>query len=124
MGYQTHYICRSCNILKPRESFSNNKKHKSGKDTRCKDCRRERTLSAYGITHYDYNKLLENQNNCCAICKKEVEGNLVVDHCHVTGLVRGLLCNQCNTGIGLLGDNYSSVKKASNYLKKFESTLL
>jgi len=53
----------------------------------------------YGITLEDYNKLYSNQNGCCSICHRpqfELEKTLSVDHDHITGKVRGLLCNGCN----------------------------
>jgi hypothetical protein len=61
----------------------------------------------YGITIEEYNKILFDQNNGCAICGKETaynngEKRLHVDHCHTTGRIRGLLCSQCNTTLGHL----------------------
>lgn len=49
-------------------------------------------------------------------------GSLHLDHCHITGAFRGWLCSQCNTGIGLLGDNLEGVSKAVKYLKRAESS--
>lgn len=55
----------------------------------------------YGITEDDFNKMLERQGGACAICgKRQRYQNLAVDHDHVTGLVRGLLCKRCNEGLG------------------------
>ena len=62
----------------------------------------------FGITKVEYNELLEKQKGVCALCPATDSGDgrpLFVDHCHETGRVRGLLCKQCNTAIGLLGDN-------------------
>lgn len=61
----------------------------------------------YGITHEEYQAMVDERNNCCDICKQQPRDGryLVVDHCHKTGKIRGLLCDACNTGIGLLGDN-------------------
>lgn len=53
----------------------------------------------YGINLEKYNQLLKKQNNCCAICDKhkdEFKINLAVDHNHITGEIRGLLCSYCN----------------------------
>lgn len=77
----------------------------------------------YGITLDDYNKMLNLQNGKCAICQKHtsiLKKDLCVDHCHKTLKIRGLLCSTCNAGIGMLGDNLSSVIKAVEYLKQFE----
>lgn len=68
-----------------------------------------------------YNTTLENQKGGCAICGKTPEQlgyRLYIDHCHSTGKLRGLLCNNCNTGLGALGDNIEGVAKALNYLIK------
>ena len=71
----------------------------------------------YGISEEDYERLFESQNGRCAICKKETERRLDVDHCHSTNKVRGLLCNQCNQGLGLFQDNPLILKSALEYLQ-------
>jgi hypothetical protein len=79
----------------------------------------------YGITPEQYAEMLMTQNNRCAICgNKESAINintnkiqkLAVDHCHTTGKVRGLLCQDCNRGIGKFHDDVSRLKKAIEYL--------
>ena len=60
---------------------------------------------------------LKQQAGACAICETK-KRRLYVDHCHDTGLVRGLLCPACNTGIGLLGDNVETLLKAVSYLQE------
>lgn len=75
----------------------------------------------YGITLEDYNRLLTEQNSCCAICNLHEtahNGRLHVDHCHTTGKVRGLLCHGCNTGIGLFKESEDIMLKAIGYLKQ------
>lgn len=75
----------------------------------------------YGITIEFYNDMLESQGNCCAICGYEfgaVQGDTYVDHCHTTGVVRGLLCRKCNTGIGMFDDQTSHLASAIQYLNK------
>ena len=65
--------------------------------------------------------ILKKQNNSCAICgtkKPGGHGTFVVDHCHKTSKIRGLLCNHCNTGLGKLGDNVENLQKAIRYLLK------
>jgi 5-methylcytosine-specific restriction endonuclease McrA len=68
----------------------------------------------YGISIDDYNNLLERQDGLCAICK--TDRNLVIDHCHDTSMVRGLLCQQCNSGIGMLKDDPDLLRAALQYL--------
>ena len=60
---------------------------------------------------------------CCEICKKTAsKGNAIVfDHCHKTNVFRGYLCNTCNRGLGLLGDDQEGIMKVLNYLKKSEN---
>lgn len=81
----------------------------------------------YGITTEQYDELFSNQNGCCYICgneetarhnrSKEVQ-KLAVDHCHKTGKVRGLLCQDCNRGIGKFHDDPIRLQNAINYLTK------
>lgn len=83
---------------------------------------------SYGITLEQYNILLEAQNGVCAICKKpEIDvcnkkgavRNLAVDHDHVTGRVRGLLCRGCNQGLGNFKENKQSLQEAFSYLNRY-----
>lgn len=77
----------------------------------------------YHLTINEYLDIAEAQNFKCAICHKENfpmnnchTGLLVVDHDHVTGKVRGLLCHNCNRALGLLQDNVDYLKNAITYL--------
>lgn len=56
----------------------------------------------------------EAQNYACAICKRHAD--LVVDHNHVSGEIRGLLCHTCNVGLGQFGDSIARLKAAADYL--------
>jgi len=76
----------------------------------------------YGIGSAEYAALLERQDGVCAICGRAGGGtshrtDLCVDHCHETGLVRGLLCFPCNLGLGKLGDTLEAINKAQAYLQ-------
>lgn len=68
----------------------------------------------YGITLDQYEQMLVDQKGLCAICKKP--GKLVVDHCHATKKIRGLLHNNCNTALGLLQDSVEIATSAASYL--------
>ena len=75
----------------------------------------------YDITLDEYNKLFIQQNGCCVLCGKhqfEMKRRLAVDHNHITGKVRGLLCNKCNNGLGCFNDSAELMFKAINYLEK------
>lgn len=79
----------------------------------------------YGLTLEDYEKILAEQQGYCKICgihESELSRVLSVDHCHETNEVRGLLCGNCNAGIGLLKDSPDILLKAVNYLRGFTST--
>ena len=78
----------------------------------------------YELTDDDYNTLLASQDYKCAICRTDKPGGnggkyFHVDHDHVTGKVRGLLCHKCNTGIGHLNDDPARLIAAANYLESF-----
>jgi hypothetical protein len=73
----------------------------------------------YKITLEDYNLLLEKQNEKCKICNRDCSTgkSLAVDHNHETGKVRGLLCKNCNIGLGMFFDNLDFLESAVLYLK-------
>jgi len=80
----------------------------------------------YGITIEDFNNMLLKQNNKCGICKQSLDKHLLgkfpnIDHCHKTKIVRGILCRECNTGLGMFLDNPSYLIEAANYLNKTKS---
>lgn len=82
--------------------------------------RRARSINAaYGITLEDYEDMLEAQAGLCNICTNPMSPNnrnTHIDHCHITGKVRGLLCLSCNLGIGYLKDSALLASGALNYL--------
>lgn len=83
--------------------------------------RAARLLKTYGITLDDYNEMFVEQQGCCKICgtsQSELKHNLSVDHCHITGKVRGLLCNDCNLILGNAYDSIDILQSAIKYLKK------
>ena len=84
--------------------------------------RRKHLRMQYGITEEHYSAMVEEQQFRCAICLKEAE--LVIDHNHKTGRVRGLLCQLCNNGIGRLGDNPTRLERAAVYLKNADKKIL
>jgi Recombination endonuclease VII len=77
---------------------------------------RKAHLKRYGISPAEYDALLAKQNGACAICRRHVKGRLCVDHCHVIGMVRGLLCKECNGALGYLKDDQASLVAALAYL--------
>lgn len=130
------YKCRKCGSERYGE-YKNKAKNRI--DRHCLDCKaawikkdraqntvmyrrqaRERMLKkTYNITDEEYEYRLSAQNNRCAICDKHrsaFKQTLAVDHCHKTGKVRGILCSNCNLGIGNMKDNIEFLKKAIGYL--------
>ena len=83
-----------------------------------KEVQRDKRLQTkYGITNEHYNAINEAQKSCCKICEKESD-NLVVDHCHSTQLVRGLICPNCNLGLGHFKDDAQYLQAAIVYLQQ------
>lgn len=83
--------------------------------------RLRRAALRYGITDDDYRRILIEQNGVCAICHEfngGRAGRLNIDHCHITGKVRGLLCHKCNRALGLLNDNIEKLYGAIAYLQR------
>ena len=103
------------NMMKRRRELSKLKPHNPEEN------RARQLKHRYGITIEEYDKMLISQNNGCAICGKETaynsgEKRLHVDHCHITGKVRGLLCSQCNTTLGHLES--LGIKNFIEYMEK------
>lgn len=74
-------------------------------------------LKKTGVTDQQYQEQLIKQKGVCAICDKTCTKALAADHDHVTGVFRGLLCNNCNRGIGHLQDSPEILQRALVYLK-------
>lgn len=88
--------------------------------------RQRKMVSDYGITAETYQAMMEVQGGKCAICQSQTSRTdwrsgkvhaLSVDHDHVTGKIRALLCDNCNRGLGLFGDSTDTVLAAATYLK-------
>lgn len=73
----------------------------------------------YGITIDQHDCMLREQNNKCAICFEVFLKIPHVDHNHISGELRGLLCSKCNTGIGYFKEDKNILISAINYLKKW-----
>lgn len=136
MHSSKHKTCKACGETYTKDFFHKNKALKDGLHTLCKSCNslkssnwkkenKERARDTdykrkYGLSYAEYGFLLASQNSCCAICEIRFEdaprGVLFVDHCHNTGEVRGLLCQNCNTAIGLLQDSPLLCTMAAEYL--------
>ena len=144
----TDKICCKCKQVKLPSEFHNHAAAKDGKQKTCKSCQKaysqseacrvnrkvyyqktkqahiERNLKRqYGLDWEAYHAILKMQNDCCAICLSPDSGSmcsqrLFVDHCHVTGKVRGLLCHHCNSALGHFQDNIHILQSAITYVKQ------
>lgn len=129
--------CTKCNKTKPKADFYKRKALKSGYNSWCKDCEKNnastwstnnkerRIITArkcnlkikYGLTIEEYNGMLKEQDYRCLICHNKQETKmLAVDHNHTTNKIRGLLCTNCNTIIGLAHDDVNILESAIKYL--------
>ena len=102
-------MCRGCVRVKSKKTYCKDKQYA------------HRLAQKYGLTVSERDGILFSQDWSCAICEKKDaggRGKFHVDHNHETGEVRGLLCAQCNTGLGKLGDSIKTLKKAIKYLEE------
>jgi len=119
-GGKLRPYCKLCYNLKQKENREANPeqirkawKRASGKYYTT-DRRRNKTLRAYGLTEETYNAMYDSQGGLCKICDRELP--LVVDHCHESSVIRGLLCDRCNVGLGCFQDDVDRMKRAIEYL--------
>ncbi len=136
--------CRECNVKGTRQYYKDNRGHilrkrkkgyaaikvqkakyrKENKEKCKQSARNTNYYRKFGIRIKDYDEMYERQSGVCAICgKKEdaiyrgVAKNLAIDHDHVTGVVRGLLCAKCNTALGNVNDDIGILVNMIEYLK-------
>ena len=123
---KNHFVaerkCYACKQVKDSSEFAKDRTSPGGISYDCKACRREqRLLKEYGISEEQYLSMLNAQEGRCWICGIHCsEKKLHIDHDHTTGIVRGLLCGNCNRGLGLFTENKQSLEKAIRYLTRFE----
>jgi hypothetical protein len=81
----------------------------------------KRRCKKRGITVEQYEQMLIDQNHSCATCEKWLhEHERSIDHCHETNIVRGILCDNCNTAIGLMKDSIKICESIIAYLRKYK----
>ena len=92
-------------------------KERYADDATRKLMRKNHLKNKYGLTIEDYDTMMEEQGGACKICGSPPNGKpLHVDHCHNEGHVRGLLCSNCNTGLGMFRDSVELMQNAIEYL--------
>lgn len=130
--------CSKCKTDKPLSEYWKNKTTKDGYQAWCKPCwyvltksklsgesrekylrmrRNGHLVRKYGITADEYDERLARQGGGCKICGRSLERiRLAVDHDHKTGKVRGILCENCNRGLGMFKDSPELLQNAIQYL--------
>lgn len=129
--------CSRCKEIKSLSLFSKDRQHWSGYKSACKICaksdwvkwkttngdkcrkddRKRHYLRTYNLDPELADQLVQNRVGECCICGSV--SPLVVDHCHTTGKVRGLICSACNSVLGYSKDNIKTLENAIKYLKDF-----
>lgn len=132
--------CSKCGVEKQLNLFGKTKKSKDGYRGQCNSCRNsylkywssknkekrrdQKYRTRYGTSIEAYNDMLRSQYGCCAICLStapKIGKYFVIDHCHKTAKIRGLLCRNCNSAIGLLEENIKFLENSILYLKKHKN---
>ena len=129
--------CTKCGATKDITEFykRGGKQSPNSRKNHCKECDKKRLAEnydsikyreqhlqrSYGITLNEYNQMLLDQNHQCAVCGTTEpggkHGKFMVDHCHTTGRVRGLLCKRCNIALGEVEDNTQVLQSMIEYLQ-------
>lgn len=120
-GFQSS--CKQCKSTYDKQHYIKNKKIyiKRAVEYRKKPKYLEYKVKKFGISYNEYQILLKNQNYLCAICKQQNKNGdrLCIDHCHISNKMRGLLCHDCNKGLGFFKDKISNLKNSILYLENF-----
>lgn len=123
--------CPRCETVKPVEEFGSNRARRSGLSTYCKPCHNQVIAEhkqekhggqrnymlklRYGVTEQEVTRMIAEQGGVCVICLRADAKH--VDHCHLTGLVRRILCFKCNGGLGQFHDDPQVLRLAADYLE-------
>lgn len=136
-------ICTGCKVDKPCDQYGKHSRAPRGMQPRCRECERERItrdrsehpdlhryadwiagIHKHGLTLNQYLDKVEEQGDGCAICDEPCE-RYHIDHDHrccdklrgCANCFRGLLCRNCNSGLGMLGDDPQRLRRAAQYLE-------
>jgi hypothetical protein len=125
--------CPSCRQDKPLTDFGRNRANSDGLTAYCRPCANAKTLAQrrrqydggsreyhllrrYGITVAQYDQLVADQGGVCALCRQRAPQH--VDHDHLSGRVRGVLCSCCNQGLGNFRDDAATLRAAADYVER------
>jgi hypothetical protein len=136
----TPRLCIKCDRWLPPAAFNRDSNVRDGLSIRCRECRALQQKSAYptearafalrhvrrtyGLEPEQFEAMVRAQTNRCAICSEDMgQGKgRHVDHCHVTGKVRALLCNHCNSALGHAKDNPMTLRAMADYVERHKVT--
>ena len=131
--------CATCKIPKRLDEFHVNNAMPDGRHYYCKECQKERARAyrtanievcrarvrlaskqhrrrwTYGITNDEYDLMLKKQKGMCPICVKPMK-RPSIDHCHATGVFRGILCRHCNSSLSVFEHDTEAVFRLIDYL--------
>lgn len=113
--------CKHCHRLVAKDNYYSGIQRHRRRYLENRDTIREKVIfKKYRLTSEQYLEMLHEQGGVCAICCRppSPKRKLAVDHCHSSGVVRGLLCSNCNSMIGLASDSPSVLSAAIDYLQK------
>lgn len=115
--YQRQYQQDNKAALLEKQRARNRKNYAANKPAHRERQKRTR-LRKYGITEAQKAALLDLQEHQCPICERFLAETTVpsIDHCHVTGSVRGILCRKCNSALGLFEESPATLERALEYL--------
>lgn len=137
-------ICTACKQELSLEKFSPAKRGYLNTYSQCRKCSNAKTkiwyektkgskrrntyyIKQYGLSLEHIETVLTIQEYCCELCKSRLDLDntrsglgLAVDHCHTSGIVRGLICNNCNRALGMIKENIQTLENMIKYLKRFE----
>ena len=147
-GVVTSQKCTICEVVKPAKEYHFSNRAKGTLNSKCKPCAISTTkqwqtenekqyeenwkrsskhrpwiqqkAAKYNISVENLQEMYEKVGGVCEICGKvpESKHGIVVDHCHDSNRVRGLLCNPCNTALGLMKDSPENLRLAALYLER------
>jgi hypothetical protein len=107
-----------------RARYAADPEYRKSKGERNRRGSRQRNCRTYGLTVQDFDAILVRQEGACGICRRPFRGTPHIDHCHLTGWVRGLLCRGCNPGLGSFDNNPAFMVDAAIYMQSWVEYLI
>lgn len=128
-GVGTYCLVCAADIVRRRRATPEGQQTHRDSSNRWREANKERHADNnarrnYGVEHGTYDQMLTAQEGKCAICRTNEPGTgigrFAIDHCHTSGKVRGLLCSNCNRGLGYFKDDPARIRRAIDYVNSTE----